>query len=100
MRLRLLLDDLKQMEHIPTVIIESYDQSLYQCFVVIDEQEVLVWASQEQALKSRSLMAMREQLAPLLMGELFLRQSSAYDEMVNQPERAGPNTMLVPLGHP
>lgn len=63
MKLRLLLDDLKQMDHISTVIIESYDQSLYQCFVVVGEQEVTVWESRKKALKSCSLMAMRKQLA-------------------------------------
>ena len=78
-------------------IIESYEGCLYQAFVRSGNSEQLLWIDSNTPLRSHSLTALREQIAFLNITSLHLRQNSAYDEMVGQPLKAQPNTLLIPL---
>jgi len=82
--------------HTDTLIIESYDQCRYQCFVVENGVERLLWDDDGRPLATFSLTEMRKKLFPLNPQNVFLRQRSAYDEMVGQPAKID-NTMMVPL---
>lgn len=79
---------------IEKIIICSLDQSLYQALLIIDNEEHLIWETKTKALKTRSLMTMQEAFEEFEVGELVLRQESAYDEMVGLGE-GGSNRMEI-----
>lgn len=78
------------------IIVESYDQCLYQCFLEHEGREKLIWGDDGHPMTTFSLTEMRKLIFPLNPSQVFLRQNSAYDEMIGQPQ-GGVNTMLVPL---
>lgn len=94
---KLLYDDLLKRGSVPRIIVESYDLCLYQCFADFGDGERLVWKTHNKTLTTHNLTAMREKLARLKPTEVFLRQSSAFDEMIGQPQKSGDNTLLLPL---
>ncbi|MCK9505410.1 MAG: DUF6482 family protein [Porticoccaceae bacterium] len=95
--MKLLFNQLASYEPLAKVVVVSLDPSFYQLLAVVDGVEHLVWETEEKILSQRNLTAMREKLADLAIGEVVLRQESAYDEMVGQPVRAQSNALEVKL---
>lgn len=93
---KVMLHDLRSGEPLQ-VIIDSYEGGIYQAFHCQGDTERLIWLDEDTPLKTRSLIEMRDQLDPLRPTAMFLRQQSAYDEMVGLPARAADNTLMVPI---
>ena len=91
------IKDLRRREGIAKVIIESVDLSIYIARAVIDGREYLVSDVDGSVLKTRNLMAMKEQLDGLSIAEMVLLQRSAYDEMVGHIAEPVDNAMEVRL---
>jgi hypothetical protein len=79
------------------LIIHSIDMAGYQATVVIDRHEHLLMGHNDKPLSHQSLMHMREALQSMPVATISLRHQSAYDEMINQPQRQHANTLEVPL---
>jgi hypothetical protein len=80
------------------VVIDSFEGSIYQAAIVaVDQSEQPLWLTEQQRLRCRNLTEIRELLAPLTIDHLYLRQNSPYDEMIGQPTRSEPNTLLLEL---
>jgi hypothetical protein len=94
---KLLYANLGLHQPLARAVVHSLDGSLYQLSVQIGDQEHLVWASSDRPLRTRNILELKEKLVGLEIGELVLRQNSAYDEMVGQPD-SGDNRLEVPLG--
>ena len=80
------------------VVIESVDLSLYIAHATVDETERVVSDHKGKEIKTQNLLEMQRTLRKRLDCEFFLRQRSAYDEMVGQQHRATDNCMELPLG--
>ncbi len=89
--------ELARYRHIEKVIIHSLDQALYCIAIEHDGEQRHLVDDDGSLFKRHNLMLIRELLEPLHIGELVLRQQSAYDEMVGQPLRQGDNTLEVRL---
>ena len=83
---------------ITEVIVESVDLSLYIAHARIAGQEHVIADRQGKALKTRNLLEMQRMLRTAVTCEFFLRQRSAYDEMVGHAHQAADNIMELPLG--
>ena len=83
---------------ITEVIIESVDLSLYIAHARIAGQEHVIADRQGKVLKTRNLLEMQRILRRVVTCEFFLRQRSAYDEMVGHAHQAVDNIMELPLG--
>jgi len=83
---------------ITEVIIESVDLSLYIAHARIDGEEHVIADRQGKVLKTRNLLEMQRMLRKAVTCEFFLRQRSAYDEMVGHAHQAADNSMELPLG--
>ncbi|MFT3930742.1 MAG: DUF6482 family protein [Spongiibacteraceae bacterium] len=94
--MKLLLEQLPEMQPIPQAVIASIDMSIYQLFVVTPNGERLVWKNERQPLTARSIGLMREEIKNIAIESVLLRHNSAYDEMINQPLREN-NTLEVRL---
>lgn len=94
---KLFYDDLLKLGSVPRMVVESYDLCLYQCFADLGQGEKLVWKTATKTLTTHNLTAMRETLARLKPAEVYLRQSSAFDEMIGQPNKTDSNALLIPL---
>ena len=70
------------------VIIESVDLSLYIAHARIDDEEHVIADRQGKVLKTRNLLEMQRMLRRAVTCEFFLRQRSAYDEMVGHAHQA------------
>ena len=79
------------------VVVESVDLSLYIASIELDGALALLVDEDGKPLKTRNLLAMKEQLAPLADWPSVLRQRSAYDEMCGQSWVPADNTLEVPL---
>lgn len=97
MSTKLLLKDLERTRLPVTLIFESYEGSLYQTFARQGDTEQLVWQDQKNPIKTYCLTEMRERFQHIKAAQRFLRQRSAYDEMIGQVIREGENTLLIPL---
>lgn len=91
------VNELRKLEQIEKVIIHSLDLCLYQASVLIDGSEQVITDRKGKMLRSHNLLEMQALFETMPVESLVLRQQSAYDEMVNQPLRAGSNAMEVPL---
>ena len=80
------------------VVIESVDLSLYIAHARIDGEEHVIADRQGKVLKTRNLLEMQRMLRKAVTCEFFLRQRSAYDEMVGHAHQAADNSMELPLG--
>lgn len=80
------------------VVIESVDLSLYIAHATVDKIERVITDHKGKVLKTRNLLEMQRTLRKRLDCEFFLRQRSAYDEMVGHQHRATDNCMELPLG--
>lgn len=95
MKVRLL--DLNS-DTVTRVVIESVDLSLYIAHATVDEVERVITDHQGKVLKTRNLLEMQRRLRKRLGCDFFLRQRSAYDEMVGHQHHATDNCMELPLG--
>lgn len=91
------LTELSHMS-VTAVVIESVDLSLYIAHARIDGQEHVIADRQGKVLKTRNLLEMQRMLRKTVTCEFFLRQRSAYDEMVGHAHQAVDNSMELPLG--
>ena len=80
------------------VVIESVDLSLYIAHVTVGDVEHVLTDSHGKVLKTRNLLEMQRTLRKRLDCDFFLRQRSAYDEMVGHDHPATDNCMELPLG--
>lgn len=80
------------------VVIESVDLSLYIAHARIGDQEHVIADREGKVLKTRNLLEMQRMLRKAVTCEFFLRQRSAYDEMVGHVHQAADNSMELPLG--
>jgi hypothetical protein len=80
------------------VVIESVDLSLYIAHARIGDQEHVIADREGKVLKTRNLLEMQRTLRKAVTCEFFLRQRSAYDEMVGHVHQAADNSMELPLG--
>ena len=83
---------------VTAVIIESVDLSLYIAHARIAGQEHVIADHRGKVLKTRNLLEMQRMLRRAVTCEFFLRQRSAYDEMVGHAHQAADNIMELPLG--
>ncbi len=79
------------------VIVHSIDMAGYQAAVTVAEHEHVLVTENGKPLRNKSLMHMRKILQAMPVASLSLRHQSAYDEMINQPERRDHNTLEVSL---
>jgi regulator of RNase E activity RraA len=80
------------------VVIESVDLSLYIAHARIADEEHVIADRQGKVIKTRNLLEMQRAMRKAVSCELFLRQRSAYDEMVGHNYQATDNSMELPLG--
>ena len=83
---------------VASIVIESVDLSLYIAHVRVGDNEHVITDRQGKVLKTRNLLEMQRLLRKAVSCEFFLRQRSAYDEMVGHAYRAADNSMELPLG--
>lgn len=95
--MKILFEELAQIQPISRAVIASLDMNLYQLFILTGLGEQLVWETATQPLVARSLGALRKRLENLAIDEIILRHQSAYDEMIGLPPGSS-NTLTVPLG--
>jgi len=95
--MKISIKDLRRQNSISKVTIESVDLSLYIAHAVVDEKTYLIADADGGVLKTRNLLAMKEQLAGLTIDELVLQQRSAYDEMVGHSSPPVDNALEVSL---
>ncbi|GAA5317284.1 MAG: hypothetical protein AseanaTS_24890 [Candidatus Pelagadaptatus aseana] len=98
--MQIAVETLRHWPKIDKVIIHSLDLCLYQASVAVEDIEMLVTDSRGKPLRKFNILEMQAVFRGLPIGEMVLRQQSAYDEMVGQPVRAESNTLEVPLGDP
>lgn len=80
------------------VVIESVDLSLYIALARIADEEHVIADRHGKVIKTRNLLEMQRTMRKAVTCELFLRQRSAYDEMVGHNHQATDNSMELPLG--
>ena len=91
------LKELAAHGQIDRLVIRSVDLSLYIAVAEMAGDDCLITNNDGSTLKTRNLLEMKQALAGLPFDELVLRQESAYDEMVGQPDREGSNALEVGL---
>ena len=93
------LSELRRLETIPKLIFHSLDLALYQVSACIDGEEHLIMTAGGRPLRAHNLLSLQAQFENLPVADQVLRHQSAYDEMINQPGRAGSNQLEVLLGN-
>lgn len=91
---------LNQFLYHPTalpVIIHSIDMIGYQASVLVDGKACRLVCDNGKPVRHQSLMHMREALQAMPIASMTLHHQSAYDEMINQPQRQQCNTLTLPL---
>ena len=91
------LQQLKQLQCQPTIVIHSLDPVLYQATADLEGVQHLITDEQGAPLRTFNLTDMKRLLADIPLQALWLSHQSAYDEMVGQPTREATNQLLVPL---
>ena len=91
------IDELGSLD-VDEVVIESVDLSLYIAHASIADQEHVIADRTGKVLKTRNLLDMQRALRKAVTCEFYLRQRSAYDEMVGHSHRTVDNSMKLPLG--
>lgn len=92
------LEELKELDWIDKVVIHSIDQSLYQASVVCGSKEYFVKGRDNKLLRSFKLAQLQEQFRGLMFGQMVLRHTSAYDEMIGHgAKERDQNALEVPL---
>ena len=95
--MKVTLQELAALGTVEKLVIESVDLSLYIARAVVEGEERLLADRHGATLKTRNLLEMKQQLAGLDVEQLVLRQRSAYDEMVGQPQWDCDNALEVGL---
>ncbi|ASP38682.1 hypothetical protein CHH28_08315 [Bacterioplanes sanyensis] len=93
------MNEVRRCTRIDKVIIHSLDLCLYQVSVVVDGNEQYVTDNKGKLLRSFNILNLQTLFEGLPVTQMVLRQQSAYDEMVGQPDREHSNAMEVPLSH-
>ena len=91
------INDLETLA-VSELVIESVDLSLYIAHALIAEKEYVIVDQKGKVLKTRNLLEMQRALRKVATCEFYLRQRSAYDEMVGHSHHAVDNSMKLPLG--
>ncbi|MGH1486616.1 MAG: DUF6482 family protein [Cellvibrionaceae bacterium] len=94
-----LLSDLSQFNILDKVIIESLEQALYRVEIEVEGNVYYVIEARGKSLTRRSILEIQALLTPYTIGKMFLRQTSAYDEMIGLESTDDSNELLVPLGN-
>lgn len=95
--MKITLQQLQRSTGLKRIVIHSLDCSIYLAYADFGDGALLVTEPDGKALRTRNVTAMKQRLAEVPVPALFLRQQSAYDEMVGQPTREGDNSLEVPL---
>lgn len=95
--MKISIKELQRQSVISKVTIESVDLSLYIAHAAVNGKVYLLADADGGVLKTRNLLAMKEQLLGLAINELVLQQRSAYDEMVGHTSPPVDNAMEVSL---
>ena len=95
--MKITLPQLQYSLGLTRVVVHSLDFSIYLAYAEFGDDAFLVTEPDGKPLRTSNLTAMKQRLAGLAIPALYLRQQSAYDEMVGQPLRQGANTLEVPL---
>jgi len=91
------LKELAAGKLIDRLVIRSIDLSLYIAVAEVGGDDCLIINADGSTFKTRNLLDMRQAVAELSIAKLVLRQESAYDEMVGQPDREESNALEVGL---
>lgn len=94
----LLFKQLNSRLKIEKLIAQSLDLALYHAIVVIDGEEHLVKKDNDNFLKFHNPLDVQRAFAKIPYMKMVIRHSSAYDEMVGQPNKEGDNAMEVTFG--
>lgn len=86
------------VDAVTRVVIESVDLSLYIAHAAMGDVERVITDAKGKVLKTRNLLEMQRTLRKTFDCEFFLRQRSAYDEMVGHQHQAADNCMEISLG--
>jgi hypothetical protein len=78
-------------------IAQSIEGALYIASVIVDGREYRLVDDNSKTLTRRSVMHVREMFEGVELAKLTIHQVSAYDEMIGQTPRLGPNTLQVPV---
>lgn len=95
--MKITLQQLQNSVGLTRMVVYSLDLSIYLAYAEFSEEAFLVTEIDGKPLRTSNLTAMKQRLAGVAAPELYLRQQSAYDEMVGQPLRDGANTLEIPL---
>lgn len=95
--MKISLQQLQRSVGLTRVVIHSLDFSIYLAYAEFGGDPLLVTEVDGKPLRTRNITEMKQRLAAVPLPALFLRQQSAYDEMVGQPVRMGDNALEVPL---
>lgn len=94
------LRQLKQLDGSKELMVESLENCLYQAFVKAGGKEYTLIDDKGKSITAASLSLIVARLAEFQFEHCFLRQYSAYDEMIGQPgdnlEQQG-NGLTVPV---
>ncbi|TDO96404.1 DUF6482 family protein [Marinomonas balearica] len=92
------MSDLRHIDVFDKVLIHSLESSLYQLSVVVNGKEDYVYKDTGVFLTSHNKLDLQSLFTDKIVSEMVLCHQSAYDEMVGQPVRSGPNLLEVPIG--
>ena len=96
--MKLYLGELKE-HSLQAVVIESVDLSVYIAFARFDDKEQVIFDSRGKLLKTKNLLDMQKKIYREVNCNLFLRQRSAYDEMIGFTDVSANNTMELFLAN-
>ena len=91
------LSQLYNLQPLEKVIITSIDISLYQVLLKVGEEEYPIVDDKGEFVRSFNILDLKKLFRPFSYGEMVLRQESAFDEMVGQPDKSSSNRLEVPL---
>jgi hypothetical protein len=95
--MKITVQQLQNSVGLTRVVVHSLDFSIYLAYAEFGDEAFLITESDGKPLRTSNLTAMKQRLAGVAAPALYLRQQSAYDEMVGQPLRDGANTLEIPL---
>ncbi len=93
--MKITLKELARLQELPVAVVHSLEQALYQVTVRTQVGELLLVEAGGRPFRRKSLNDVREALAHLRFAHMVLRHSSAYDEMIGQPQREESNALEV-----
>ena len=79
------------------LIYHSVDLALYQVSALVEGEEHYVTDDKNVLLRSSNLISLQKLLQNVAAEAAVLRHTSAYDEMIGSPPKAGSNALEVPL---